>query len=96
MANKPKRGTKEKQTFIPGTEPPPLPEAVEKFRDEYLEAQREKNNWLAKLRTKRDELIAAMREHEIPRLLIDDGKNWLELDDKFVLRTVPRKEEANA
>jgi len=95
---KPKRSPRsqepqDKQSFIPGTEPAEPPKAVAKLRDEYMEAKRNKNDWSADEKAKGEQLIEAMREAGIDRILIDDGQKWLVIDEKARLKTETRKDE---
>jgi len=83
----------DKQTWIEGTEPPPLPEIVEICRDEYVKAMRQKNGWATRMKSKEEELISAMAEHDIDSLIIDEGKKRLVVSRKPKIKTESNKTE---
>ncbi len=81
----------DKQQMIAGTEPPPLPENVATLRDRFTKARYQKSGWSAREKGTGDELMAAMDDAGIDRVLIDDGKNWLALKITRKLTNEARK-----
>lgn len=70
-----------------------IPEAVAEAVDDYLKKMRSKNKLAEQERAARDKCIEVMKEHNIKRLRIDDGKQWLECEDTNRLKTKKVKVE---
>ena len=64
-----------------------IPEPVSEAVDEYLKNMRAKNKLAEKERLSREKCIEVMKEHDIKKLRIDDGKQWLECEDTNKLTT---------
>lgn len=64
-----------------------IPEVVQEAADSYLRAMRQKNKFTEQARNAKDKAIELMKEHKIPRMRIDDGKQWLEVEDEAKLKT---------
>lgn len=63
------------------------PKAVQAKVDIYIEALRAQNAAREETNTARDNAIAAMKEHGIERVKIDEGGKWLICEDVPKLRT---------
>ena len=63
------------------------PKAVQAKVDLYIEALRAQNAAREETNTARDNAIAAMKEHGIARVRIDEGGKWLICEDVPKLRT---------
>jgi hypothetical protein len=70
-----------------------IPEVVQEAADSYLRAMRQKNKFTEQTRNAREKCIELMKEHKIPRMRIDDGKQWLECEDVAKLQTRKVKTE---
>lgn len=64
-----------------------VPEVVQEAADSYLRAMRQKNKFQEQARNAKEKAIELMKENGITRLRIDDGKQWLEVEEKDNLRT---------
>jgi hypothetical protein len=64
-----------------------IPEPVAAAVDDYLKKMRAKNKLSEQERAAREKCIEQMKEHNIKRLRIDDGKQWLECEDVGRLKT---------
>lgn len=64
-----------------------IPEVVSEAADSYLRAMRLKNKATETTRNAREKCIELMRENGIQKMRIDDGKQWLEVEDEFKLKT---------
>lgn len=79
----------------PGSTQPPLdpewqeqiPEDVASRVDDYLKAMRAHNKLSEKKRNAKEAAIESMKAHGIKRLRIDEGKQWLIVEDKQTLST---------
>lgn len=64
-----------------------IPEVVQDAVDTYLRAMRQKNKFSEQTRNAKDKCIEVMKENGIKKLRIDEGKQWLEVEDEPKLRT---------
>lgn len=64
-----------------------IPEVVQEAADSYLRAMRQKNKFTEQARAAKEKAIELMKQNNIPRMRIDDGKQWLEVEAKDNLRT---------
>lgn len=64
-----------------------IPDVVAEAADSYLRAMRQKNKFTEQTRTAREKCIDLMRENGIQKMRIDNGKQWLEVEDKHNLKT---------
>ena len=79
----------------PGSTQPPLdpewqeqiPEAVRIHADEYLRQMRLKNKASERQRTAKEKAIEAMKDAGLTRIRIDEGRQWLEVEEKASLVT---------
>lgn len=64
-----------------------MPEVVQEAVDSYLRAMRQKNKFTEQTRNAKDKAVELMKENGITRLRIDEGRQWLEVEQKDNLRT---------
>lgn len=64
-----------------------VPEVVSEAADSYLRAMRQKNKFTETARNAREKCIEVMKENGIQKMRIDDGKQWLEIEDDAKLKT---------
>jgi hypothetical protein len=64
-----------------------IPDVVQEAADSYLRAMRQKNKFTEQTRNAREKCIELMKANNIPRMRIDDGKQWLECEDVAKLQT---------
>jgi uncharacterized membrane protein len=84
-----------KKRVTPGGSQPALdsswqeeyPEVVTEAADSYLRAMRQKNKITETARNAREKCVELMRENGITKMRIDEGKQWLELEDDYKLKT---------
>lgn len=64
-----------------------IPDVVLEAADSYLRAMRQKNKYQEQTRVAKEKAIELMRQNGITKLRIDNGKQWLEVEDKHNLKT---------
>jgi len=64
-----------------------VPEVVQEAVDSYLRAMRQKNKFTEQTRAAKDKAVELMQQHGISQLRIDEGRQWLEIEQKDNLRT---------
>lgn len=64
-----------------------IPDVVAEAADTYLRAMRQKNKFAEQTRVAKEKCIELMKEHGIDKMRIDNGKQWLEVEDKMNLKT---------
>ena len=64
-----------------------IPEVVQEAADSFLRAMRQKNKFTEQTRNAREKCIELMKQNGIARMRIDDGKQWLEVEDAAKLKT---------
>lgn len=69
-----------------------VPEEVQDAVDEYMAALRAKNKAQGKVNGAKEDAVTAMRAHGITRVMIDNGEQWLKLEDDPKLKTEKRKD----
>ena len=90
-----------KKRISPGSTQPTLaadweqdiPDVVSEAADSYLRAMRQRNKYAEVTRSAHEKCIELMRENGIERMRIDDGKQWLSVEDEFKLKTRKVKPE---
>ena len=64
-----------------------VPEDVQEAADERMRTLRAKNKATEKYNSAQEACMQAMKEHDVKRIRIDDGKKWLVYDEKGTLKT---------
>ena len=70
-----------------------IPDVVVDAADTYLRAMRQANKYSEQSRNAKAKCIEVMKENGLKRIRIDDGKQWLEVEDEAKLKTRKVKPE---
>ena len=86
---------KKTQKRIDGTfDKPPAP--VRKAADNYVEAVRQKADWLTTMNERKEVLIEMMKEHDIAEIEIDEGEKKIVLSEQNTVKIKSVKQDKKA